>query len=96
MMPNVLVSKISRTMLSGVASTIDPMPMPALFTSTSMAPKAAIPSLIAWSMLPASVTSSGSTFSRSDEPAKTPGSGRRMVAMTFQPRSRKSSAIALP
>ena len=73
--PKVFVSNISRTVLSGVASTIDAMPIPALFTSTSMAPKAATPAAMALPMLSALVTSSGSTFSRSDVVANTVGIG---------------------
>ena len=94
--PKVFVSNISRTMVSGVASTTEARPIPALFTSTSIAPKAATPSAMALPMLSASVTSSGSSFSLSEDVANTLVSGRRIVAMTFQPRSRKSSAIALP
>jgi hypothetical protein len=93
--PKVLVSKISRTTASGVVSKAEARPMPALFTSTSMAPKAATPSAIARSTLAASVTSSGNTRSRSDVP-NISASGRRIVAITFQPRSRKCPAIALP
>ena len=94
--PNVFVSKSSRTVLSGVLSTTEPSPMPALFTQTSIAPWAATPVAIAFLMLRSSVTSSGSTVRRSEPAANTSGWGRRIVAMTFHPCCRKRLAVALP
>lgn len=49
--PKLFVSKISRMMVSGVAPTTEAMPIPALFTSTSMVPNAATPSSIGRLML---------------------------------------------
>jgi len=78
--PNVLVSKISRTIDMGVASKAPSSPMPALFTSTSMGPAASI----AAAMLSGFMTSSATIRIRSDA-GSTSSRGVRMVATTFQP-----------
>ncbi|MNT67274.1 hypothetical protein D3C72_2054040 [compost metagenome] len=80
MVPNVLVSKMSRTVAMGVASKAPNRPRPALLTSTSMGP--AVCSV--WAMLSGCVTSSGRTRRRSDA-GNTSARGVRMVAITFQP-----------
>ena len=82
--PSVLVSKTSRVVAIAVPSSEPSMPMPALLTSTSIGPAAAM----AWAMLAASVTSSASRR-KFGEAGSTLASTVRMVAITFQSRSRK-------
>jgi len=89
--PMVLVSNASRTCASGTSSPGDGRPKPALLTSTSMRPAAST----AQRMLSTSVTSRGSTRSR-PEAGSISGRGVRIVATTFQPRSRKRRAVSRP
>ena len=88
--PKVLVSKTRRTCSMGVASKAPTTPIPALFTSTSIGPAAAT----AAAMLAASVTSSGTSRTRSA--GSSPARGLRMVAMTFQPCAWKWRAVSSP
>jgi len=91
MTPKVLVWKISRTVVMGVASKALRSPMPALLTRTSMGPAAST----AAAMLPGSVTSRATTRIRSER-GKTSGRGVRMVATTFQPCAWKIRAVSRP
>ena len=90
-MPNVLVSNTSRTVVIGVASNAPKSPMPALLTSTSMGPLAAMTA----AMLSGLVTSSGNTRSVSLR-GNMSSRGVRMVAITFQPCASKCRAVSRP
>ena len=89
--PNVLVSKSSRTVAMGVASSAPNRPTPALLTSASIGPAAAM----VRAMLAGCVTSSGSSVTRSSVGSRSLR-GVRMVATTRQPRSWKWRAVARP
>ena len=89
--PKVLVSKISRAVAIGVASKAPMAPMPALLTSASTGPHAAIAAEIDSGL----VTSSASTRSRSDA-GRTSARGVRIVATTFQPCAWKWRAVSRP
>jgi hypothetical protein len=93
--PKVFVSKTCRITSSGVASSAEKRPIPALLTRTSICPNRAIPSATALATLVGSVTSSAVTSSRSLA-SNSVGLGDRMVAITFQPRARNIAALALP
>src|SRR5215217_296745 len=91
MVPKALVSKSDWAMSIGVPSRAFSQPIPALLTRTSIGPAAAM----ACCTLSSLVTSSGRTV-RLSEAGRRSRRGERMVAMTFQPRSRKYFSVSRP
>jgi hypothetical protein len=96
MTPKTLVSKILRMIFMGVASKIETMLTPALFTTASNRPNLEIPAVIAVSMLAGFVTSSSVTKIRSEFSSAERSSGLRIVATTFHPSEANFFAVVFP